>query len=60
VDVDRPYLEAVLLTPAAAEETDHRLPDGAATAQGQRVLKAIAAGEPDGQEVEIAGTGAQP
>jgi hypothetical protein len=39
VVVDGPDSVAVLLTPEAAEETSHRLLDGAITAKGQERLR---------------------
>lgn len=47
VIVDGPDSVAVLLTPEAAEETSHRLLDGAMQAQGQRLRKRVLDGGKD-------------
>ena len=49
VAVNGPDAVDVNLTPEAAEETGHRLLDGAAHAQGQRIVKRIAKGERAGE-----------
>jgi hypothetical protein len=46
VVVDGPDAVAVLLTPEAAEETGHRLLDGAAHAQGQRIVRRMSERKP--------------
>ena len=49
VAVDGPDSVDVHFTPGAAEETGHRLLDGAAEAQGQAAVKRLAASSrPDG------------
>ena len=45
VIIDGPDAVAVLLTPEAAEETSHRLLDGACRAQGQQLGKQLRKGD---------------
>jgi hypothetical protein len=50
VSVEGPNGVSVLMTPEAAEETSHRLLDGAAVARGQAIIGKGAKPKPDKQK----------